>query len=200
MAGLSNQTGTNWWEVPPPPQHKAGIPGEGIYAGVVVGKGRRWLWQDVVRGRARVRRPVGANAMVAASCLTRQEQFMAYEFDHNVRHGTGTLTYANSTCILAAGRKTTRRDMASSFHSDGSKYEGQWVAGVMDGQGTYTFADGCKYVGGYQDGRRHGKGIFVNEDGTEDAGEWSHGRRVDRTWQMFATQLQLERRRGRQQS
>lgn len=194
MAGLSNQTGTNWWEAPPPPQHKRLVfPGEGIYAGVVVGKGVRdgygkmWFVDGLVYEGQWV-----ANAMQGSGIMS-YETGAVYdgEFDHNVRHGTGTLTYANSDVYSGGWAEDNKEGYGVfTFHSDGgSKYEGQWVAGVMDGQGTYTFADGCKYVGGYQDGRRHGKGIFVNEDGTEDAGEWSHGRRVDRTRQMFATQV-----------
>ena len=43
----------------------------------------------------------------------------------------------------------------------GEKYEGQWVDGVMHGDGTYTYADGSRYNGDWKDGKPDGKGVMV---------------------------------------
>ena len=34
-------------------------------------------------------------------------------------------------------------------YADGSKYDGNWVAGNCEGHGVYTFADGRKYDGNW---------------------------------------------------
>jgi hypothetical protein len=184
LAGLSNTTGTNWWEAPPPQQHKRLVfPGEGIYAGVVAGPkvregyGKMWFVDGLVYEGQWAQNQMQGNGKMTYDTGA----FYDGDFHHGVRHGTGTLTYGNSDVYSGGWAEDNKEGHGTFvFNSDGgAKYEGQWVAGVMDGQGTYTFADGCKYVGGYQDGRRHGKGIFVREDGTEENGEWSHGRRID---------------------
>ena len=43
---------------------------------------------------------------------------------------------------------------------NGSRYEGDWVNDVQEGQGEETGVDGAKYVGKYRNGMKHGYGVY----------------------------------------
>jgi len=59
----------------------------------------------------------------------------------------------------------------------GSRYEGDYKNGRMEGQGTYSFPPSIKtkYVGEINDGMFHGKGTLYFPDGSKFVGEWSNG-------------------------
>ena len=40
-------------------------------------------------------------------------------------------------------------------------YEGQYLNGKFNGQGTFTYNDGDEYVGEYKNGKRHGLGTYT---------------------------------------
>jgi len=56
--------------------------------------------------------------------------------------------------------------------SNGSKYDGEYRYGKLNGQGTYTSADGKKYVGEFKDGEHEGQGIFTWPNGNKYFGEF----------------------------
>jgi len=56
--------------------------------------------------------------------------------------------------------------------SNGSKYDGEYRYGKLNGQGTYTSADGEKYVGEFKDGEHEGQGIFTWPNGNKYFGEF----------------------------
>lgn len=60
-------------------------------------------------------------------------------------------------------------------YADGSKYEGNFREGELNGQGTWYFTNGDKYVGGFRDNYSHGQGTLYYADGTEMSGEWLEG-------------------------
>jgi uncharacterized caspase-like protein len=60
-------------------------------------------------------------------------------------------------------------------YPDGSKYEGQFLAGKPDGWGTFTYTNGDRYVGTYKNGLKNGKGTFFYADNTQATGEWREG-------------------------
>ena len=43
---------------------------------------------------------------------------------------------------------------------DGSRYDGEWLAGKRHGEGTFTFAKGGRYAGMWADDERDGRGTF----------------------------------------
>ena len=57
-------------------------------------------------------------------------------------------------------------------------YEGQYLNGEPNGQGTYTYTYGGKYVGEFKDGKKHGQGTWVVEDGTVYKGIWENDKLV----------------------
>ncbi len=56
--------------------------------------------------------------------------------------------------------------------SNGSKYEGEYKHGKLNGQGTYTSEDGKKYVGEFKDGKHQGQGTFTWPNGNKYSGEF----------------------------
>ena len=40
-------------------------------------------------------------------------------------------------------------------------YEGEWVDGKINGQGTLWYADGDQYQGEWRDGKMHGRGTYT---------------------------------------
>lgn len=58
---------------------------------------------------------------------------------------------------------------------DGSKYEGQFLNGKIDGWGTWYYANGDKYVGTFRNNYAHGKGTLYHKDSTKVTGDWVEG-------------------------
>lgn len=54
-------------------------------------------------------------------------------------------------------------------------YEGEFVDGVIHGQGTYIWKDGDRFVGNFQGGKPHGRGMMIYRDGARESGLWEYG-------------------------
>ena len=54
------------------------------------------------------------------------------------------------------------------------RYDGELVAGKLDGQGTYVSADGYRYAGQWRDGKANGTGELSTKTGTF-KGSWTNG-------------------------
>ena len=61
--------------------------------------------------------------------------------------------------------------------SDGDKYVGEWKDGERHGLGTFTWTNGAKYVGEYKDSKQHGQGTYTWTNGDKYIGEWKDGER-----------------------
>jgi hypothetical protein len=57
------------------------------------------------------------------------------------------------------------------------RYEGEWVDGKINGQGTLWYADGDQYQGEWRDGKMHGRGTYTYADGDQYEGDWKDDRR-----------------------
>ena len=64
------------------------------------------------------------------------------------------------------------------FYEDGRAYDGTFVKGVENGQGVLTFVDGRKFAGPFTNGRPNGKGQLTTDSGKTFASEWKDGKRV----------------------
>lgn len=60
-------------------------------------------------------------------------------------------------------------------YADGSKFDGDFKNGELNGQGTWYFPNGDKYVGTFKDNYSHGQGVLFNADGTKMTGQWIEG-------------------------
>jgi hypothetical protein len=63
-------------------------------------------------------------------------------------------------------------------YPDGSKYDGQFVEGKLQGLGTWYFTNGDRYVGAFKNNFPNGKGVMYTADGVETKGEWRDGEYV----------------------
>ncbi|MEL7020089.1 MAG: hypothetical protein AAGK47_00645, partial [Bacteroidota bacterium] len=66
-------------------------------------------------------------------------------------------------------------------YADGSKYEGAFEEGKIQGNGTFTFPNGDKYIGQFKAGYSHGEGTLYHSDGKKTVGQWHNGEYVNDT-------------------
>lgn len=60
-------------------------------------------------------------------------------------------------------------------YPDGSKYDGQFAEGRLEGLGTWYFTNGDRYVGAFRANFPHGKGTLYTADGMVTRGMWRDG-------------------------
>ncbi|MBP7184179.1 MAG: caspase family protein [Saprospiraceae bacterium] len=60
-------------------------------------------------------------------------------------------------------------------YPDGSKYEGNFKNGNIEGEGKWYYPNGVKYYGSFMNGQPHGKGALLYIDGTTQEGVWEKG-------------------------
>jgi len=64
-----------------------------------------------------------------------------------------------------------KNGQGTATYSTGSEYVGNWLDDKMHGQGTSTYADGDKYIGDWKDNKRHGQGTYTWANGNKYVGE-----------------------------
>ncbi|RME01877.1 MAG: peptidase C14 caspase catalytic subunit p20, partial [Bacteroidetes bacterium] len=93
-------------------------------------------------------------------------------FRQGLRHGKGTLYFADSTYITG--------DWVEGEYMGNSQIEpgrvGCIVGDCTNGRGTYIFKDGiAKYVGDFRNGMPHGDGVIYYANGERYVGHWAEG-------------------------
>ena len=63
------------------------------------------------------------------------------------------------------------------INSDGSKYEGQFIDGKSDGQGSIQYRNGDSYVGDFSGGVFHGSGVYLWVNGDKYEGQFIGGKK-----------------------
>ncbi|MDM8558281.1 hypothetical protein [Candidatus Parabeggiatoa sp. HSG14] len=58
-------------------------------------------------------------------------------------------------------------------------YEGEFINGIINGQGTYVWPNGDRYVGQFEKGKASGRGTMKSTDGFEKSGFWRNGKFVE---------------------
>ena len=58
---------------------------------------------------------------------------------------------------------------------DGSSYIGDYIDGMMNGMGIFTFSNGSSYEGQYKNDKKNGRGIYIDKDGLAREGIWENG-------------------------
>ncbi len=57
-------------------------------------------------------------------------------------------------------------------------YQGEFLDGVLNGQGTYVWPNGDRYIGQFKQGEADGRGVMRYADGEEESGLWQNGELV----------------------
>lgn len=125
------------------------------------------------------------------------------EWHHNKRHGQGLMTFDDGERVsgqweddqyvadwgrLAYDGDTTYLRNCNQLHcadgkgkftyNDGSKYVGDFKAGVPEGMGTTYYVAGDRYEGGWKQNAPHGKGVMYYVNGKSVGAIWDFGRPV----------------------
>lgn len=79
------------------------------------------------------------------------------------------------------------------LYTDGSRYQGDWKAGLKNGRGTHSFASGDQFEGEWENGWMHGLGVYTWKIGDKYIGEV---RRRAPTASGAAHRIRLGGRRG----
>lgn len=66
--------------------------------------------------------------------------------------------------------KRSAADLRASHH-----YEGEWIAGKLNGHAIYNGPDGSVYEGAWENGKCHGYGVTKNTHGSRHVGVWHEG-------------------------
>ncbi len=67
--------------------------------------------------------------------------------------------------------------VATATYPNGEIYEGSYVEGIREGDGTYRFLNGNVYSGKWRENRKHGMGKMTYSGKGEYNGLWENGRR-----------------------
>ena len=59
--------------------------------------------------------------------------------------------------------------------ADGYEYSGQWVNGIIEGEGTAKYSDGSIYTGSFKESKPNGIGKLVFLNGGSYEGTWENG-------------------------
>lgn len=100
------------------------------------------------------------------------------------RQGFGVLTFADGSRYSGNFDAGMCEGHGVLTFRDGAKYEGEFASGKFHGYGIYNRSDGMKFEGQFRDGNVHGSGLLTFSDGTSglprQEGEWDGGRLVRR--------------------
>eukprot|EP01094_Clydonella_sp_ATCC50884_P027705 TRINITY_DN8074_c0_g1_i3.p1 TRINITY_DN8074_c0_g1~~TRINITY_DN8074_c0_g1_i3.p1 ORF type:complete len:701 (+),score=215.49 TRINITY_DN8074_c0_g1_i3:47-2149(+) len=174
--------------------------GEAVFSGQYSqgqkhGKGKlTWPNGDVYEGAWSADRRHGSGKLTTASATydgqwkadlfhgkgRLETQLFTYTGDwvENMRHGTGTVVECNGDtytgewkCDLYEGKGKLVADAETRI------YEGDYVAGRMEGKGVLTLKGVSEYRGEFKDDRKNGQGTLTMEDGSTYVGAWANDRR-----------------------
>ncbi|SHL11411.1 C13 family peptidase [Phytopseudomonas punonensis] len=80
------------------------------------------------------------------------------------------------TIALTACGQSASLLPADAILPDGSRYHGEVIAGLLQGEGRLDYPNGSRYVGHFVDGQRHGAGEWQGANGEHYLGEFAAGR------------------------
>ncbi|TNE72217.1 MAG: PEGA domain-containing protein [Gammaproteobacteria bacterium] len=91
---------------------------------------------------------------------------------------TGDGTYENAEGLKYEGHFIDGQfnGEGTAWYSDGSRYEGDWEAGMRNGEGVWRDADGSHYTGSFKNDQFNGKGTLTMASGDILTGNWQQGR------------------------
>ena len=101
------------------------------------------------------------------------------EWEKDKPHGWGTYYWhtllPGSQPLGASASLNALQSLAPQLHGI-NRYEGEFVDGLREGQGSFYYANGARYEGAWLANAKHGDGRFVYEDGTVYEGPFDRDR------------------------
>jgi len=98
------------------------------------------------------------------------------QFENGEYQGQGKFTFSNTTYVdgTFAGNKVHGR-AKQELNKNGESFEGNFVDGARDGDGSYAFANGDSYVGAFKNSVPHGHGLYKYKNGCQYEGQFIAG-------------------------
>ena len=90
-------------------------------------------------------------------------------------HGKGIMNWSNGSIYDGDWVADNRSGKGVFTWPNGDRYEGNWKDDCRSGLGVITWMNGASFKGMFRDGKRHGKGIDIKADGTVTEGVWRDG-------------------------
>lgn len=95
------------------------------------------------------------------------------ELVNGVRHGTGTMYYANGDIYKGKWHNGVVHGFGEFYHAkSGARYVGEFSNSKFSGHGKMTYANGNVYDGHFLNGKREGDGTLSCSDGRRFEGNW----------------------------
>ena len=91
----------------------------------------------------------------------------------------GTMS-STTTIIHSESGNDENQNLGEFVYEDGSRYEGDLVQGLPEGEGTCFYANGDKYVGGWSGHAPHGEGVMYFVDGYKLGAIWNYGKVIEK--------------------
>lgn len=96
------------------------------------------------------------------------------EYQEGARHGNGCYKWAKHVKDEETGEDKIELDEEGKTVFE-SKYTGQYVANLKEGEGVFEYPDKSKYQGNWRHDKRHGDGVYWYANGDIFSGEWRFG-------------------------
>eukprot|EP00164_Ancoracysta_twista_P004336 GFYU01005842.1.p1 GENE.GFYU01005842.1~~GFYU01005842.1.p1 ORF type:complete len:332 (-),score=81.78 GFYU01005842.1:292-1287(-) len=97
------------------------------------------------------------------------------EFSHGRKDGDGTYVWSNGTRYDGDWVAGKRHGKGVLTFMDGSLAEGQFRDNKMNGQGSYVYKNGDSYTGPFKDNKKHGVAVYTYKNGAKLQGEFVEG-------------------------
>merc|ERR1711988_1172635 len=93
------------------------------------------------------------------------------------RQGFGVYHYKSGAIYVGEWQNGKEHGKGKKVYENKDVYQGDYVDGHMDGEGTYTwYPDGAIYVGEYKNSQMHGPGVFTSKNGKYREEVWENGK------------------------
>ena len=94
------------------------------------------------------------------------------------KHGPGVIVYKSGDEYQGEFKDGLKAGVGQfTYKSNGSIYQGEWVADLKEGKGLQTWTTGSKYDGMFKNNQFHGKALYTMDSGETDEGNWIAGKR-----------------------
>jgi hypothetical protein len=94
---------------------------------------------------------------------------------NNVFEGKGIYYHSNKSRYEGDWKNDKKEGVGIYYYTDGSRYVGEWKGNKKEGKGVFYDFDGEKCGGDWKDNMMEGIGEYIHTDGSKYSGEWKHG-------------------------
>lgn len=124
---------------------------------------------------------------VMVACIAYLSTATAQCLDGDCQNGRGTYQFENGSKYQGDFRKGLMQGKGLIVLGNGNRYNGDWVGGKREGLGIYTFINGNVYSGSFRENRFSGQGTMNFASGNKYIGNWENDQPHGQGSYIFAT-------------